>query len=248
MSLLSPNSPFAFASFLSTLRGVNAPELGQRIGDLLVQALWSDAWNRPGPGGETTEAWMMHGMLPHPDPIRAAKLLAPQLHPVSRRDLALALYRVGGLPAHPDIKAFAEALGKTAYPAEARATFDHSLVYLALGAIAGRDYPKEGRGLLGKVVLPYRRLVEFCRSHDLIEPEVLRRRLAGLPIPDSQITVPATPGRGRPHKHLDRYMARFEERLDRGVVSGNPMDEARLLRTWLKECLAAEGRLMPLTH
>ncbi|MBI5162957.1 MAG: hypothetical protein HY985_03545 [Magnetospirillum sp.] len=184
---------------------------------------------------------MMHGMLPHPDPIQAAKLLAPQLHPITRRDLALALFQVGGLPAHPDIKAFAEALAKTSHPAQARATFDHSLVYLALGAIAGRDYPKEGRHLLGKVVLPYRRLVAFCRRHDLIEPEVLRRRLAGLPIPDSQITVPPTQERGRPHKHLDRYMAKFEERIDRGAVLGNPMDEARFLRTWLKECLASEG-------
>jgi hypothetical protein len=83
--------------------------------------------------------------------------------------------------------------------------------------------------------------VEFLRRHDLIEPEVLRRRLAGLPIADSQVIVPVPPERGRPSKHLDRYMAKFEERVGNGAVLGNPMDEARFLRAWLKESLASEA-------
>jgi hypothetical protein len=240
MQLNPTTSPFGFEAFSLHLVSANQYVCGKRNLDLLLQTIWSGGFEVSGPNGEVTEAYTMHGMLGHPDPMVTSKDFAPQLHPICRRDLLLALYRVKGLPKAPVIIDYARTLNQSENPPSAHALFRPDDVYLALQAISFRYYPPAGRNVLAQVILPYRRLREFCRKHDYLEPEVLTRRLAGLPIDDRTVKAPEPPSEGRPNKHRDRYDAKFRERVVVNAVMGEAMAEARWLRSWLMDSLLNE--------
>lgn len=241
MQMFATRSPFGFGNFAIALKRANPGIIAGGSVDLLVQTIWSGGFEFSGPNGEVTEAYIMHGMLGHPDPKATAKDFLPQPHPICRRDLMLALYRIKGLPRAPAIIDYVRALNQSENPPSAHALFRPDEVYLALRAISIQDYPPVGRNILAQVILPYRRLREFCRKHDRIEPEVLTRRLAGLPIDDRTVKVPEPPSEGRPRKYRDRYDPKFRERVGANAVMGEAMAEARWLRIWLKDSLLNEG-------
>jgi hypothetical protein len=241
MQIFPTKSPFGFGNFVIALRSASPGIIAGRSPDLLLQTIWSGGFDISGPNGEVTEAYIMHGMLGHPDPKATVKDFSPQPHPICRRDLMLALYRIKGLPRAPVIIDYVRALNQSENPPSAHALFRPDEVYSALQAISMQDYPPAGRNMLARVILPYRRLREFCRKYDYIEPEVLTRRLAGLPIDDRTVKAPEPPSEGRPKKHRDRYDSKFRERVVVNAVMGEAMAEARWLRSWLMDSLINDG-------
>lgn len=117
--LLETISSFCFRRFAPALIAANADHLKHRILDLLAQAIWQDEWEMAR-CGEVTEAWVMHGMLPHP--MAQGGQLSPQPHPIARTDILRALYECRGLPNHPDLRAIAARMTAAIHPALARLT------------------------------------------------------------------------------------------------------------------------------
>ena len=230
MLFLQSNSPFTFAAMHKALAEANAGAVTKAdLGTWLLKELWRPGWYEPPQDGEELEPWLPHARQVHPGNFSAEHA---SLHPLTREQIAFALAHDGGLPddrLRPDAE---------------KIFLDISVrerLYLELGAMPASAYPKIGRQLIGRIVLPYRRLRAFCTEHVLREPEILTQRLAAIGVPPGAVDVEPVE-KGRPTKHRDRYMGRFEERIDAGEVLGEAMEEARWLREWLKQTLEAEGQ------
>ncbi|WP_146747815.1 hypothetical protein [Paramagnetospirillum kuznetsovii] len=216
-------SKFSVSNFYTALCSANPRSDPVMIQDLLVQQLWS-------PSFYFSENSELSGWSPMAT-TTVPGVTSQTLVAISIADLIHRLVHVGGMPKN-------EFLQKICATVPAELDSDREDIAKILRATPLRDYPKDGRIQLAAIILPFRRLRQFCEIHSLAEPLILTEHLGR----GYEVIPEASTSRGRPSKHATAVEHAFRERVKEGINAGTPMAEAKALRAWLKGRLEAESR------
>jgi hypothetical protein len=216
-------SKFSVSNFCSALCAANPQSDPEAIRNLLVQQLWSPSFYFS--ENDELSGWSPMATTTVPG------VTTPTEVAISISDLIHRLVSVGGMPEN-------EFLQEICAKVPAELENDRKDIATILRATPLRDYPKDGRTRLAAIILPFRRLRQFCETHSLAEPLILTEQLGR----GYDVIPEATTARGRPSKHATVVEHAFRERVKEGIAAGTPMAEAKALRAWLKGRLEAESR------